>query len=97
MQPYNYIKEVVMFKFIKNLFSGSDVTTKEKATAKNQPYVNVVKVNIDRDNPSDGYFELEWNQIFIRDLMNAGYSGENEEEIIDQWFSALCSSVAESE
>tara|TARA_R110002074_G_scaffold110682_1_gene238118 strand:+ start:172 stop:447 length:276 start_codon:yes stop_codon:yes gene_type:complete len=90
-----------MFKFLKQLFSssssGSDVTTKEKATARNEPYVNVVKVNIDKDKPSDGYFELEWNQVFIRQLMDAGYSGENEEEIIDQWFTALCSSVSEQE
>ena len=90
-----------MFKFLKQLFSssssGSDVTTKEKATARNEPYVNVVKVNIDKDKPSDGYFELEWNQVFIRQLMDAGYSGDNEEEIIDQWFTALCSSVASSE
>jgi hypothetical protein len=86
-----------MFKKLKNLFSGSDVTTKEKATARNEPYVHVIKVNIDKNNPSDGYFELEWNQIFIRQLMDAGYSGDNEEAIIDQWFSALCSSVAESD
>jgi|TARA_R110000782_G_scaffold40664_3_gene93920 hypothetical protein len=90
-----------MFKFLKQLFSSSSsdsgVTTKEKATARNEPYVNVVKVNIDKDKPSDGYFELEWNQVFIRQLMDAGYSGDNEEEIIDQWFTALCSSVASSE
>ena len=90
-----------MFKFLKQLFSSSSsdsgVTTKEKATARNEPYVNVVKVNIDKDKPSDGYFELEWNQVFIRQLMDAGYSGENEEAIIDQWFTALCSSVSEQE
>lgn len=90
-----------MFKFLKQLFSSSSsdsgVTTKEKATARNEAYVNVVKVNIDKDKPSDGYFELEWNQVFIRQLMDAGYSGDNEEEIIDQWFTALCSSVAASE
>ena len=90
-----------MFKFLKQLFSSSSsdsgVTTKEKATARNEPYVNVVKVNIDKDKPSDGYFELEWNQVFIRQLMDAGYSGDNEEAIIDQWFTALCSSVSEQE
>ena len=90
-----------MFKYLKEFFSSSSsdsgVTTKEKATARNEPYVNVVKVNIDKDKPSDGYFELEWNQVFIRQLMDAGYSGDNEEEIIDQWFTALCSSVASSE
>ena len=90
-----------MFKFLKQLFSSSSsdsgVTTKEKATARNEPYVNVVKVNIEKDKPSDGYFELEWNQVFIRQLMDAGYSGENEEAIIDQWFTALCSSVSEQE
>ena len=62
-----------MFKYLKEFFSSSSsdsgVTTKEKATARNEPYVNVVKVNIDKDNPSDGYFELEWNQVFIRQLI----------------------------
>jgi len=90
-----------MFKRLKKLLGfpsdNSGVTTKEKATARNEPYVNVVKVNIDKDNPSDGYFELEWNQVFIRQLMDAGYSGDNEEAIIDQWFTALCGSVSEAE
>ena len=90
-----------MFKAIKVWLSSSSskggLSEKEKATARNEPYVEVVKVNIDKEDPGEGYFELDWNQVFVRKLKDAGYSGESEEEIIDQWFTALCSSVSSAD
>ena len=72
-----------------------DLSEKDKATARGEPYVKVVEVNIDPDNPGQGYFELDWNQLFIRQLLEAGYSGQSEEEIIDSWFTNLCRGIAE--
>lgn len=76
--------------------SESDgLSEKDKATARGEAYVRVVNVNVDFENPSDGYFELEWNQIFIRQLLEAGYSGQSEEEIVDSWFTNLCRNIAD--
>ena len=87
-----------MFKKLKNIFKRSEkviLQDKDKATARGEAYVRVLNVNFDPENPGDGYFELEWNQIFIKQLLEAGYSGKDEEEIIDSWFTNLCRNIAE--
>ena len=86
-----------MINKIKQLFKKKDagMSDKDKATAKGEPYVKVLEVNFDKDNPGDGYFELEWNNIFVRQLLEAGYSGDNEEEIVDLWFTTLCRQISE--
>jgi len=92
-----------MFKKLKQMFnsstqtSGSSISDKDQATARGEPFVRVLDVNFDQNNPSDGYFELEWNQIFIKRLMESGYTGQTEEEIVDQWFTQLCRGIGELE
>ena len=85
-----------MIQKLKDLFTKKDnLSKKDKATARGEPYVKVLNVNIDKNNPGDGYFELEWNQLFVKQLLEAGYSGMNEEEIVDAWFTTLCRTIAE--
>lgn len=88
-----------MFDKLKSIFSlgkKSDVIAeKDQATAKGEPFVKVLSTQFDPENPADGYFELEWNNIFVRKLLDAGYSGSTEEEIVDAWFTALCRQIAE--
>lgn len=85
-----------MLQKLKNLFAKKDtLSDKDKATARGESYVRVLNVNVDKENPGDGYFELEWNEIFVRELLEAGYSGSNEEEIVDAWFTTLCRTIAE--
>lgn len=58
------------------------------------PYVDVVKITI--PNPKDptvGYFELDWNDAFVQQLREAGYSGRKDEDVVDQWFNDLCRGV----
>lgn len=69
------------------------LTAKEKATAQGQPFVEVISVNFDKEKPSDGYFELEWNDIFVEHLRRAGYQGTSAEEIVDSWFTQLCRGI----
>ncbi len=71
------------------------MSAKDKATAKGEPYVKVLEVKFDKDNPGDGYFELEWNNLFVKQLLEAGYTGDNEEEIVDLWFTTLCKQISE--
>ena len=71
------------------------MSDKDKATAKGEPYVKVLEVKFDKKNPGDGYFELEWNNLFVKQLLEAGYTGDNEEEIVDLWFTTLCKQISE--
>ena len=87
-----------MFEKLKSIFTGSKtdpVSEKDKATARGEAYVRVLNTHLNPENPSDGYFELEWNEIFVRELLQAGYSGLNDEEIVDAWFTTLCRQIAE--
>ena len=92
-----------MFKKLKNLMSGKDksreqhMSDKEKAKAEGKPFVRVIDVKFDEKNPGDGYFELEWNKHFVAKLEDAGYSGKDENEIVDAWFTTLCRGIAEED
>ena len=71
---------------------------KELATIDDQPWVKVVQVHMtDPRDPSTGYFELDWNEKFVQSLYDAGYSGRNAEDVVDQWFNDLCRGVLADE
>ena len=69
-------------------------TVKEetKETAKG-PWVKVIEVHFDKQNPGRGYFELDWNEDFVGLLGEAGYAGQTSEQIVDLWFNDLCRSI----
>jgi hypothetical protein len=69
------------------------LTPKDLANEKAEPYVAVLETKVNADNPRNGFFELDWNEHFVTQLKNAGYSGETDEEIVDQWFQDLCRNV----
>jgi len=69
---------------------------KDTATKEGQPWVKVVKVEVDPTNPTQGHFELDWNDHFVTMLVNAGYVGRTSDEIVDQWFNDLCNGIARS-
>jgi len=69
---------------------------KEIATENNEPYVAIVSMDIDPDNPHEGAFELDWNDKFIINLIKAGYQMEKDETddvIVDRWFQNVCRHV----
>ena len=61
---------------------------KAYATKKKQPWVNVLDMQVNKDNIRNGFFELDWNKYFIKDLIRNGYGEEAdpEEEVVDRWF-----------
>jgi hypothetical protein len=70
------------------------VKKSDKKTAKSEePRVKVLQVNVNPDNPKNGFFELDWNDEFVNMLKQNGYSGESEEEIVDRWFQSLCRTI----
>ena len=70
---------------------------KEEATAKGEPWVAVLDTQVNPDNIRNGFFELDWNNEFIEQLLDAGYKGESNEEIVDQWFRTIIVQMLEEE
>lgn len=68
-------------------------TAKEIATEKGEPYVNVDTVSVEKANPRYGSFSLDWNDAFIVQLKAAGYVGDSDEAIVEQWFQDVCRHV----
>jgi hypothetical protein len=72
---------------------------KEYATRKKEPWVNVIDVKVNEENVRNGFFELDWNEYFIAQLIQAGYGVDNdpEEEIVDRWFRDIVYNMLEEE
>ena len=66
---------------------------KEEATKNNQPWVAVLDTQLNPDNIKNGFFELDWNNQFIEELLDAGYKGETPEEIVDGWFKTIAMQI----
>jgi hypothetical protein len=69
---------------------------KELATEKGEPYVAVLRMDVDPENLHQGAFELDWNEIFIARLVKAGYmikKDDTDAEIVDRWFQNVCRHV----
>jgi hypothetical protein len=71
-------------------------TEKELATEKNEPYVSIVRMDVDPNNLHQGAFELDWNEIFVARLVKAGYMmkpNDTDADIVDRWFQNICRHV----
>jgi hypothetical protein len=75
------------------------LTPKERATRKGEPWVSVLDTHVNKDNIRNGFFELDWNEIFIVQLKQAGYGydGDPDEEIVDRWFRDLARNMLSEE
>ena len=69
------------------------LSAKEEATAKGEPWVEIVGMEVDEKDPGQGAFELDWNDIFIAKLVRAGYQGKTDQDIVDNWFKTVCRNV----
>ena len=68
-------------------------TPKDLATEASEPYVEVISMDIDPKDPGQGSFELDWNDKFVANLVRAGYQGKTDQDIVDNWFRAVCRNV----
>lgn len=71
-------------------------TDKELATERGEPWVQVLRIDVDPENLHQGAFELDWNEIFVARLIKAGYMIKREDsdaEIVDRWFQNVCRHV----
>lgn len=100
MGTVRLIQGLIMLDNIKKLFKKEDpkpktkkLSPKEEATQKGEPYVEVLSMDIDSENPGNGAFELDWNDIFVARLIKAGYQGKTDQDIVDNWFKTVCRNV----
>jgi hypothetical protein len=90
-----------MLNNIKKLFKKEEApkkvvpkkTPKELANEKGEPYVEVLGISVDSTEPGNGAFELDWNDIFVARLIKSGYQGKTDQDIVDNWFKAVCRNV----
>lgn len=69
------------------------LSPKELATEKKEPWVAVLDTHVNKENVRNGFFELDWNDYFVLQLRSAGYTGEDDEAVVDKWFQELCKNV----
>ena len=73
------------------------LSSKEQATANNEPYIAILKVDIDPNNINNGAFELDWNDKFLTNLIKQGYRmdpKDTDNDIVDRWFQTVCRNIA---
>lgn len=66
---------------------------KIRATKKGEPWVKVLSMELDPNDPGQGAFELDWNDKFVANLVRAGYQGKTDADIVDNWFQTVCRNV----
>lgn len=67
---------------------------KQTATIKKEPFITILNTSYNPQLSVSGLeFEFDWNEFWIKELVDNGYVGYNEDQIIQQWFEDLCRSV----
>lgn len=73
-----------------------ELTAKEQATRNGEPYINIVKMELDPNDINNGAFELDWNDKFVLNLIKSGYKIRDDDtdvQIVDRWFQTVCKNV----
>ena len=81
---------------VKSKSKAPEKTAKDLATEAGEPYVAVLRMDVDPNNLHQGAFELDWNEIFVARLVKAGYMMKKDDldsEIVDRWFQNICRHV----
>lgn len=98
-----------IFDKVKKIFKKDEITEqksesqkallreKEAATKAGKPWVAVLETHLNKDNIRNGFFELDWNNAFIEELITAGYKGETNEEIVEGWFREVTRNVLQEQ
>lgn len=91
------IKEDVVEKTAEEIRREALEAEKAAATKAGEPWVAVLDTQVNPENIRNGFFELDWNNEFIEQLLDAGYSGETNEQIVDAWFRTIVSQMLEED
>ena len=66
---------------------------KKAAEKAKKPWVGVLETHVNPNDIKNGFFELDWNNEFIEQLLDAGYKGETNEQIVDGWFKDVARNI----
>ena len=91
------IKEVITDPTSEDLRRAALEREKVEATAAGKAWISVIDTQINPKNIKNGFFELDWNNQFIEELLDAGYKGETNEQIVDAWFRTIVAQMLEEE
>ena len=75
------------------------MTPKQRATKKKEPWVAVLETHVNSENPSNGFFEIDWNEYFVLQLRQAGFGfdGDSDETVVDLWFKTIVRNMLSEE
>jgi len=92
----NAVAEAVKAKEAEEL---AKLTPKERANKRKEPWIAVLETHVNKENPANGFFELDWNEYFVLQLRQAGYGyeGDPDELVVDMWFKQLCRNMLSEE
>lgn len=65
---------------------------RRKADLLEEPYMAMPKISWDPKDPSQTYFELDYNEAFVVWLRANGYQG-SDEDCINRWLNDVCNSI----
>lgn len=77
----------------KQTVKNENISAKDQASAAGEPYIDILSIDVDANDPGQGAFELDWNDIFVARLIKAGYQGKTDQDIVDNWFRTVCRNV----
>ena len=67
---------------------------KKLADINEEPWVAMPNIRWDPSDPTQSYFELDYNEYFVSYLKENGYDGLSDQIIVEQWLNDICRSVA---
>jgi hypothetical protein len=68
---------------------------KREADINEEPWVAMPSIKWDPADPSQSYFELDYNDHFVTYLKSNGYEGLADQVIVEKWLNDVCRSVAQ--
>lgn len=68
-------------------------SAKDLATDRGEPYIEILKMDVNPNDINSGAFEFDWNDKFVANLVRAGYQGKTDADLVDQWFQNVCRNV----
>jgi hypothetical protein len=68
-------------------------SAKDLATERGEPYIEILRMDVNPNDINSGAFEFDWNDKFVANLIRAGYQGKTDADLVDQWFQNVCRNV----
>ena len=65
---------------------------KEILTLEGKPYIGITNIEFDPENGIG--MEFDWNDYFIEELKENGFTGNTDQDLINDWYNSFCAMVA---